>query len=278
MWKSGASGYFEAFTQLVEEDPFGVKGSEDWEWSRVHVDKTGTGLAMFLESRGLARDYRGEEYASWFEVERHTADLLMAFLASIVGKDPDVAMDPITDSEGSMAAFTTLPESARAIETELEPIRYALLKDILPGPSDPIDISKLADFKAENRGLLAPFRNEVEQETLRCAQVPDPRLRDKQLELARTRLVEGAREIETQMSKRKFGAVVRGSVGVAAAAFTVADAILSGGSVTLLTGGALGLAGAMDSAFQGTRRKDILSNPLAYAALAGRKFGPAATG
>jgi hypothetical protein len=80
------------------------------------------------------------------------------------------------------------------------------------------------------------------------------------------------------MSKQKLGPLVRGSVGVAAAALTVADAILTGGSVTLLAAGALGLAGATDSAFLGLRRRDILSNPLAYAALARSKLGPAASG
>jgi hypothetical protein len=72
-------------------------------------------------------------------------------------------MDPITDSEASMAAFTTLPEKDRSIETELEPIRYALVENILPGPTGDIDVPKLAKFKAEHRQLLVPFRQRVEQ-------------------------------------------------------------------------------------------------------------------
>jgi len=131
VWRSGATNYFDAFLALVDSDPFGVRQepANEREWASVHVDKTGLGLAMALEDRGLAERYQGAEYAAWVQVEHHTADLLMAFLASIVGKDPNVVMDPITDSEASMAAFTTLPEQDRQINAELEPIRSALLDE-----------------------------------------------------------------------------------------------------------------------------------------------------
>lgn len=120
--------------ELVDSDPFGVRDSASHEWVSLHVDKTGVGLAMELARRELAKDSGDEEYAAWFQVEKHTADLLMAFLAWIVGKDPDVAMDPVTDSEAAMTAFTALPTKTRQLTGEVEPIRYALLEGVLPGP------------------------------------------------------------------------------------------------------------------------------------------------
>ena len=74
------------------------------------------------------------------------------------------------------------------------------------------------------------------------------------------------------MSERRLGPVTRGTIGVVAASLTVADLVVTGGSMLALTSGGLGLASATDAAFQGTRRQDILKNPLAYAALAQRQF------
>ena len=274
VWRSGATNYFDAFLALVDSDPFGVRQepANEREWASVHVDKTGLGLAMALEDRGLAERYQGAEYAAWVQVEHHTADLLMAFLASIVGKDPNVVMDPITDSEASMAAFTTLPEQDRQINAELEPIRSALLDDVLPGPTSEIDFGKLAKFKAKHRELLLSFRRCVEREAVGCAQIDDPRLRTRQVEIAHATLADQVREIEGRMSERRLGPVTRGTIGVVAASLTVADLVVTGGSTLALTSGGLGLASATDAAFQGTRRQDILKNPLAYAALAQRQF------
>jgi hypothetical protein len=69
------------------------------------------------------------------------------------------------------------------------------------------------------------------------------------------------------MTKRRIGPIVRGAIGVASAALGLIDALM-GGSLILIAGGALGVAGATDTAFQGTRRSEILTGPLTYAALA----------
>jgi hypothetical protein len=285
VWKSGANNYLTAFLELVDSDPFGVRRAPaaQREWVNVHVDKTGVELAGLLQERELAKGYEGDEFAvggylaAWVVVERRTAELLMAFLASIVGNDPDVAMDPITDSEAAMAAFTTLPEKYRELTPEIEPIRYALLEDILPGPSREIDVPKLAEFKAEYQQLLIRFRNRVERETIDCAQITDPRFRAKQAELARKTLADEVREIEQRMSQRKLGPISRGAIAIAAPAVALVDLVLTGGSLLAVTAGALGLGGATDSAYRGTRRKDILKNPLAYAAVARRDLAREAT-
>jgi hypothetical protein len=206
VWRSGADNYRESFLELVDSDPFGVERTraDERTWARVHLDKTGTGLALDLVQRGLAKDFQGPEDRAWVEVERRTAELLMAFLASIVGKDENVAMDPITDSEAAMAAFTKLPEASRQIETELEPIRYALLTEILPGPATGIEPKSLADFKADHHDLLVSFRNRLEQKAIDCAQVTDGRLRNAMLERVRGELADDLNEIEQRMGERRW--------------------------------------------------------------------------
>jgi hypothetical protein len=274
LWQSGAANYYEAFLDLVDVDPLGVERTPAAQrtWARVHLDKTGAGLAFALLERGLAKEPEGPEYAAWIDVERRTANLLMAFLASIVGKAEQVAMDPITDSEAAIAAFTTLPEEDRQIGTELEPIRYALLRDILPGPATGIEPARLAEFKADYHRLLTGFRNRVEQKAIDCAQVADRRLRDAMVERARRDLAAELDEIERRMSERQWPLAARGALGVAVAALGLADLAVTGGTALGLTGSSLGLAGSVDAAFQGRRRRDVLEHPLAYAALARREF------
>jgi hypothetical protein len=277
VWKSGAVDYFTAFLDLVDGDPFGVEQTpaDQRTWVRVHLDKTGTGLALALADRGLVKQPEGPEDAAWVEVEQHTADLLMAFLASIVGKDEQVAMDPITDSDAAIAAFTTLPEKDRAIATELEPIRYALLSEVLPGPAAGIEPARLAEFRAEHLELLTGFRNRVEREARQCAQATDPRLRQELVDGTRIDLAAEIEEIERRMSERRWPLAGRGALGVAAGALGLLDFAVSGGTLLGLASGSLGLAGSVDAAFQGKRRRDVLGDPLAYAALARRELTPA---
>jgi hypothetical protein len=278
VWQSGATKYHDAFLDLIDRDPLGVDRTPavEREWTRVHLDKTGTGLAVALLERGLAQEFEGPEYAAWFDVELQTADLLMAFLASIVGKDEHVAMDPITDSETAIAAFTQLSEEDRQIGTELDPIRYALLRDILPGPAVKIEPANLANFKADFHPLLSAFRNRVEQTTIDCAQVNDRRIRDEKVRQARDSFAAEIDEIEWRMTERHWALAPRGALGVAIAALGIADLALTGGTALDLISSSLGLAAAVDAAFEGRRRKEVLQNPLAYAAFARRDFATAA--
>jgi hypothetical protein len=160
------------------------------------------------------------------------------------------------------------------VDTELEPIRYALLRDILPGPAALIEPARLAEFKADHQNLLNRFRICVEEETIACAQEADRRLRDKKVATVRAKLKIELDEIEQRMRERRWPIGLRGALGVAIAALGVADLAVTGGSAFALAAGPLGLAASVDAAFQGRRRPDIFQNPLAFAALARREFGP----
>lgn len=275
MWRAGATEYFTAFLELVERDPLRAAETpeEQREWTRVHVDKTGLGLALALADRGLARSPAGPEHDAWVTIERRTANLLMAFLASILCKDEGLGMEPITDARDAMAAFTALPEEKRTLGTELEPIRYALLRDILPGPATSIAPAQLAAFKATHGPLLRRFRIRVGRAVLECARIDDrPALRDGMVAQLRSELVEDLVEIERRMGERRWPIAARGALGVAVAALAVADTVLTGATAVALASGSLGLAGSVDAAFGGRRRREIFESPLAYAALARREL------
>jgi hypothetical protein len=65
--------------------------------------------------------------------------------------------------------------------------------------------------------------------------------------------------------------VGRGALGVAVAGLLLADAVITGRTITML-GGSLALVGSFDAGYQGRRRNDVFTQPLAYATLAHRKL------
>lgn len=274
-WWGDAVGHIDAFLDLIDRQPGRVEGrpvTED-DWVRVHLTKIGYGLGTALAQRGLCREPVFESDASlWLHIEVRTANLLMAYLAAIVAKDYGIAMDPITDSEAALAAFKGLPDGERHIDTDMHPIRFALLDHILPGPAAGVEPARLAEFKNEHADLLTRFRTRVERGVIDCAQVSDERQRAKHVSTVRAELTDELVEIERRMSERRWPTVVRGSVGVVIAALGIADLAATGGTTFAAASGVLGLGGAIDTALQGRRRAELFKSPLAFAAIARREF------
>ena len=272
----GAPKYYESFLTLV--DSLGLKTDQtrlaDRETVRIHVDKTGYGLASALIERGLAARLSGQEWDAWFDVEKHTGDLLMAFLASILGQMQEQRMDPITDAADCLDAFTRIPTGNSAVEARLNPIRTEILEELLPAPIDPVDPAQLAQFKDRHRDLLSGFRTLVEQRVLSAGAIEDPELRARSVVLAKNELNGQLEEITRRMEEHRWRRIGFGTLlAVAAAAVVLADAVVSGGTLTV-AGASLGLTSAVYSAFEGARTPgDLLLRPMAYAALAHRKLG-----
>lgn len=278
-WWGEAHDHVSAFLNLLDpdgRDPLGIREVPTTQraWVRVHLTKIGDGLAERLQQCDLAKEpsTRAQDGSRWIDVEQRTANLLMAYLAVLVGKDKEVGMVPITDSETAISAFTTLPTQDRPIDTDLQPIRYALLRDILPGPAAGVEPARLAAFKHDHAELLTRFRIRVEKLVEDLAQVPDQRLQAKMVETVRSELNVELVEIERRMSERRWPMAVRGAIGIVIAALQVAAAAATGGTFTVAAG-SLGLVASVDDAFQGRRRPDVFKDPLAFAALSRRELG-----
>jgi hypothetical protein len=279
IWTVKAGKYHEAFLALVDSLAAEKRAAarDRSETVRMHVDKTGFGLAYDLTTRGLATHFSGPEFDGWFDVEKWTADLFMAFLATVLGQHREQPMDPITDSVDCLNAFTALPTRERTLEGQLAPIRTEILSGVLPAPVDPVKPRELAEFKERHRPLLKGFRTAIEQCVVAAAAIDDPHLRARKVELIKAELKGQQEEITRRMEEQNWRRIGVGSlVGVAAAAVVVADAVVTGGSLTR-AGASLGLASAVYIAFEGTRSpRQLLERPMAYAALAEGKFGDAA--
>jgi hypothetical protein len=271
-----APNYRESFLSLVdslalerERIPFANR-----EKVRIHVDKTGNGLASGLIERELAARISGQEWDAWFEVEKHTGNLLMAFLATILGQKQEQRMDPMTDSIECLEVFTRIPAEEPAMEARLNPIRAEILDDILPAPIDPIVPAELAKFKDKYRKLLTDFRTMVEQRVVSTGAIQDPALRAQSLRLTKTELKGQLEEITRRMQEHKWRRIGFGTLlAVVAAGVVAADAAVTGGQLTV-AGASLGLASAVYSAYDGARTPGaLLERPMAYASLAHREFG-----
>jgi len=275
IWQTGSKNYYQSFLTLIDslhaEDgvPFANR-----ETVRIHVDKTGHGLAYALSERKLANYIGGKEWDSWFEVERDTGNLLMAYLASILGQNQEQRMVPITDSAGCLEAFTRIPAGHGRVEARLNPIRSEILEALLPAPQDRVDPAQLAEFKNGHRKLLNSFRTTVEQRVAAVAAIEDAELRAWNLEQTKHELKSQKEEILRRMQEHNWRRVGFGPlVAVIAAGAALADAVITGGTLTV-AGASLGLTSAVYAAFEGARTPaDLLTQPIAYAALADTEVG-----
>jgi hypothetical protein len=274
MWNARA--YYNSFLSLVDSLRFDelYPASTSQKLIRVHVDKTGYGLANALEKRKLASFTAGQEWDAWFDVEEHTANLLMAYLASILGQSQEPRMNPITDSGDCLRAFTMVPTRDGKVEARLDGIRTEVLADLLPAPIDYISPGALAEFKGKHKHLLTNFRTEIETRVVLATAIENPELRARSLGLLRKDLKGQLDEITRRMQEHKWQRIGLGTLlAVTAAGLLVADAAGGGGALSI-AGNSLGLTSAVYAAFEGTRTpKDLLSRPMAYGALAHRELG-----
>jgi hypothetical protein len=258
----------EAFLEMVDQnqiitDRRGL-ALERNETFRIHIEKSGDALTEALYDRGLARP---AEYP-WFEVEKLTADLFMAYLASVLGKLKDLQMDPITDRADALSVFSKSPQNILDPITLVDQLRISVLEGVLPAPAGEISVYELANFKDRHSDLLPRFRRRIESFLINAALISDKNLRDYKVRLFRDELIEGRNEIQARMHERKWPRILFGTVcGLVAAAIPGAEAIATG-NITSAVKALPGIVTAIYSAFSGaTNQNEILRSPLAYAAL-----------
>lgn len=148
------------------------------------------------------------------------------------------------------------------------PIRHIFLNEVLPAPVDKVEPADLKDFKDENRAPLVRLRLDIERRAIAAAAIDNPTLNGRELDRSRRELRAQLDEVCALMAKRNWRRIGFGALGVVGGGILVADAITTGGALSI-GGNSLGLASAVYASFDGKRtREQILGHPLAYAALA----------
>jgi hypothetical protein len=265
----GISRFTGAFLELIDQNQV-IAGRrcvslERGETFRIHIEKFGDELAYQLCYRGLAQQ---SEYP-WYEVEKITANLFMAYLASVLGKLEDLQMDPITDHIESLSVFSKSPENILNSATLVDQLRMVVVGGILPGPAGGVAVEKLARFKSRYINQLRGLRRRIESSLLDISFISDIETRNEKLHLLKGELDEEISELRAKMHEQQWPRIVFGTLcGLLAAAIPGARAVATG-DITQALEALPGLVTAIYSAFSGTtNQREILRSPLAYAALA----------
>jgi len=264
-----------AFLKLIDENSYikhqRGRALRQHNTVQIHIEKMlGNGLTTDLVDRGLARQ---TEYP-WWEVERTTAHLFMGYLASVLGKLENLRMCPITDQDYVLSLFSHTPERILNRQSLVEQLRMTVLPDILPSPDYAVPVKELLNFKQSHSNLLSNFRRYIEAFIIELSAITDAEQKADKAQIFREQSGERINEIVSKMNERRWEKIIFGDIcGIVAAAIPGVVSIATGNELLALA--ALpGLVHATYSAFQGITRiqKEILSDPLAYAAYARRHF------
>lgn len=241
---------------------------------RIHAEKLG-GIPDYLVERGLATRLKWP----WYEMDVQLANAFMAYLAAVLGGEPEINATPITDRLSASVSLGNLP-SAR---TRLEGIHHAkaratLLRSVLPVPAGPMDITKLVRFKEMHGHLLPALRAQVESHCSSIAVIPT----SEQRALATDKFI---RDCQDQINeilaamRPTFSKVVLGSLTPLFGAGLALQSTDQGNSIAY-AGAGLSLVGAAYQALAGIHgpRSAAEAKPLAYFAYAQRDFGEIKTG
>ena len=259
----------EAFIEMMEADPQVPRSGQSAaprKTFQLHMTKPGGELTEYLRRRGLLERRPG---SAWLDVEEHTADMLMAYLACTIGATHLVQMTPITDRAESLAVLTGESAASNPPGVAVSTVEMTVLEGLLPAPAGGASPTELARFKEEHGDMLRRFRREIESFAIDATALA-PDLRQRRAELFRDELQEQVSEIGGRM-KRRWPRIIFGTLcGVLAAATPVAGAV-AGGATVAAASGVPGLASAIYAAFGG-EKKDWHGNSVAYAALAQEQF------
>jgi hypothetical protein len=266
-WPSGnvhSGDFARTFLSLVDARESNAPGAT----ARIHTAKMSYQLFRALEKRGLARDCGDVE---WWEVETGTANLFMAYLASVMSA-AEPGMLPVTDLPVAIDTLTGRRDS----RSQLAAFRYEVVMEALPAPSAPVALSELVDFKEKNAQRLQRCRRFLDGKLAELAAIEDDYVREIRRAALMQEIEDEVANLKEQMTKRNWPRVVLVGVGGVVASGLAGAAALAAGGTPLAVGlgvaaGIAPLPGAAHSLGELVRRPQKTDRaPLAYAVLAGQ--------
>lgn len=238
----------------IHRDKF-RKNELNFKGPQIHIDKFDREVFYRLENAGLAKKSNEE----WYDVEKSTANELMAYISTIMAKKLNCR--PMSDKLGSyFPAVKVSKKDFKELKIQ-QSKRQVILNEIMPFPEQ-IDFTKLRKFKEEHSDLLDTFRNRVELLVL------DPKL-EIETDFFNEKIKEliiRKKELSAKMNENNFGKVFFGGIcgaGSAVIGFATGFGLL----------GAPAFANAIYSALQIERAEDIFDQTgLKYMALIDKRL------
>lgn len=174
----------------------------------IHEDKTGD-LAHGLADLGLASRH---SESSWLSVEPHTAQEFMSYLATVLGQLPYLQFAPVTDEWQTINKLASKMTSRNPVDGEVQSLRLQILEDVLPAPSTPLLARDIEDFKRRHGEKLSRFRRSIELELTTMADIQNPELRRRRLELFKEEIEEELADIQGKMRANNWQHIVLGKL------------------------------------------------------------------
>lgn len=199
--------YTSAFLEHLEQLGTAVEGRRK-RFTRhagvnIHLEKMSHDIRQDLVNRKLGRAKDG----TWFQVEKDTANEYMTYLAATIGQCSENDLMPMTDDKQNFSVFLS---GRQSIESELEPLRHALLEEAFPAPTAPLNAEDILNFKRKHQDDLPRLRSWVEQKVTAIADMRDAALREKQLFEVKRELTQETNRIRSNMTQHGWLDIIAG--------------------------------------------------------------------
>jgi hypothetical protein len=196
----------------IHQEKLGKREDPGGPSAQIHIEKLDQ-VSYSLEHAGLAR---AAKYP-WFDVERETADDFMCYLAICLGQAPGVDALPITDTSHGLDRLLSAGVASPDLDAQLQPLRMQVLEKILPVPVEVIDPAALRRFKDKHGEALGHFRQRVEEELVRLADIQDVSRRERGIALFVERARAETEEILRWMKEARWKGGVANIGGIISA-------------------------------------------------------------
>jgi len=177
---------------------------------KIHIEKM-DGIESDLVDLKLAKRIDNP----WYYVEKDTAIEFMSYLAATLGNLSELDFAPTTDDISYLNKFLSSSGSINTTDRILEELRLEVLNDILPAPTRSLSAFEIKHFKDTNYNDLKSFRNCIERELVTIANINDPELKKRQINLFKEESADQIELIIEAMKKsgfRDIGLIKVGSI------------------------------------------------------------------
>ena len=245
------------FIKLISQKNFHIERKQqnftNGKFSRIHIQKFGEELLELLVDIKIAKRID----CNWYYVESKTADLIMVYLASVIGKVGNFL--PSTDNLKKLDL--SLNQNGRVFRTSK--VRENLLEDLIPYPINP-DLTKLRKFKDKYHDELKSFRILLEQAAFEVSNYKSVK-REIAKDLKIAEIQDKKEKILSELNKSKIGKMAFGTI------FGATGSIIgySQGNSAL---GTFSLINGLYTAFEGYDNSALLARDFSYLALVDKNF------
>jgi hypothetical protein len=152
------------------------------------------------------------QHYPWYSVEKETADDYMGYLATILGRFPDLGFAPITDQIRCLTGLISSNHPSHLLDREINSMRLQILEEALPAPAMPLRAYEIERFKDRHGEQLSRFRRKIELELTNLADINNLNLQRRRLQLVKEEIRDETADIRSKMEAQGWRNIVFGKL------------------------------------------------------------------